>query len=756
MIVAAIDVSGSTNNPDYATQYRESIHQVLTALKPPIRVIYWNHQVEKNEILYEITKNVSNFESGGLTQPCSFMKCLPADHPIELFIFTDGRIDKTDVQDCHSVLKKKNIQFEKVHLYYIGIESAMNLRFTDVFAGIPQTIHINTYYVGCVSDHFLNWDDITFEDIMKDDSFKATILTQINSPDVDKSVLKNQINLLTYRILKEYCEDKFSIQSFYMERDVEGCIDYVRKHYHSNEKVEFQKKMSSIVNLFNKNIDTYSLKHFEPATRYTLKCAADDNDYNEEEEEEENEKPLNSKLLMCDILLQHCKVACIPLKVCKDNVWMDKKILRNPFVLLESDTLIQRIVHQVEPYIMDYKNVYNRLKNPNVSPFSRDELQGVYLLHHDSIDVQDMIQHNNFVLSTLFQNKLPGKPILWHMVFLYIMALRRFSEKKEIFFEEIRFLGQQEKYFIALVPFIDPPIIEDLNCCFWYLAHVCHKAFPNSRMNVLRKPDFLSGTFLEFYRNVYETDYVDPPQLLEWQVWHKLRRSRKFIFRILAHYFHHEEVVGLEKDFQIILYRERKQQLELSKEFQFLSQFSLEKILDFYLKVLKVKNPLVNYTLWQTKNNILYDEEESTVETLSHVQINPMTCHPYVICPVTGKYWKDCIGEYNIKKYSYVRLFKRFCEKYQKYPENSDHLLCFFNMYMFQHKNEIPEVFNYYVRNEMEQVLEIFKPIMNSLNCETYLRRAKKYSNEICRMKMEEKVSKKATDKSILKRLLRI
>lgn len=628
MIVAAIDVSGSTSNLNYAKRYKKSIHQVLTALNPPIRVIYWDDEVVKDEIFQEITENVSNFESRGWTKPCCFMECLPTDQSIELYIFTDGDIYKWDVQDCHSVLKRKNIQFQKVHLYYIGIESDMNLRFTDVFAGIPQTISINGNYVGCVNPNFLNWDNIRYDDIMKDDSFKVTILTQINSPHVDKSVLKNQVNLLTYRILKEYFEDKWSIQSFYIKRDVKGCIDYVREHAYSDEKAEFQSKMSNILNLFDKNIDTYSLKHFKPATHYTLTCNNDgDKSYDEEEDDEksveQNEKPFDSKILTCDILLQHCKLPCIPLKVCKDNVWMDKKTLRNPFVLLESDTLIQRIVQQVEPYIMDYKNVYTRLENPNVSPFSRDTLQGVYLLHHDSIDVQDMILHNNYVLSTLFQNKLPGKPILWHMLFLYIMALRRFSEKKEIFFEEIRFLGQQEKYFITLVPFINPPIVEDLNCCFWYLAHVCHKAFPNDKKNILRKPDFISGTFLEFYRNVYEADYVDPPELLEWQLWHKMRRDRMFIFRILAHYFHHEKVVGLEKEYQIILYKERKKQLEPSKEFQFLSQFSLEKILDIYVKCLKAKNHLVDYKSWQTKNNILYDEEETKVETLSHIQINP-------------------------------------------------------------------------------------------------------------------------------------
>lgn len=112
---------------------------------------------------------------------------------------------------------------------------------------------------------------------------------------------------------------------------------------------------------------------------------------------------------------------------------------------------------------MDLKETYRNLENP---PLMKDLLKSIYILHNDGVDVQAMIKHNNYVLSTLFQNKLPGHPVLWHMIFLYILAKEKFQGKKKRLFAEIQFLGKHAKYFINLTPYLNPPILEDLNCCF--------------------------------------------------------------------------------------------------------------------------------------------------------------------------------------------------------------------------------------------------------------------------------------------------
>lgn len=771
MIIAAVDTSGSIN---MVPGYQNNVYQVLSSLKPPIRVIHWSNSVKFDQTYTTIDKSISAFTGDCYTKPQCFFERLPIQTSIELYIFTDGRIDDDNVEKCRSIVSYKKIQFSQVHLNYIGYEHEMNLKFTDVFQGIPQTIHINGNYIGSVKPD-INFDTIDYEDVMKDDSFKATILSLIKSGE-DKVELKKKICLLSTRILQKFpAEHKLSISPFYAARDVEGCIQYVKNHSYFNAKADFQRKISDILTLFDSNTDIYSLKCFKPTPKSTLNCSSDDeesevevpkteqkykakekvaNASNAEEEftkmVQEEEVPLERAYLTCDILYEKCQLACIPVKMCQDDVWPEKKILKNPFKLLESDFHIQRILHQVEPFVMDYEKTYQKLKKNSTknsdipekadirSPFSRDALHGVYILHNDHIDVQALIKHNNYVLSTFFQNTLPGKPVLWHMIFLYIVAMNRFQDKKDVLFEEIRFLGKHDTYFITLSPHLNPPIVDDLNCCFWYIAHVCPKAFPNSKKNVLRK-DFVSGVFLEFYRNVYEENYTYPPQMPLWQLWHMLCSDKMSIYSILSYYYEHEKIQNVNSAFKIILYREKKKAtLPLPKPFAFLSQFSMQNILDVYIKSLKIPNNLANLNEIKEQNVSLYDEnDEREEDLLSHVKINPITCHPYVTCPVTKKYWKECIGNYNRMKYSYVRLFKRYCAKYKKYPQSGEDLLCFLNQYVYDRKDKIPEVFPTVVKRQMNAVLKIYEDVMKSMSCERYLIIANHLASEKIRKKLE-------------------
>lgn len=735
MIVAAIDVSGSI---DFVPHYKKTVYSVLSSLKPPIRVILWHSAVHSVQTCDVIDQSLMQFSGMGGTRPQVFFECLPENTPITLYIFTDGQIYQSDVNKCHSILKTCSIEITEVFLNYIGEKSDMNLRFTNVFDKIPQHLYIN----GDFTAHMLpdiDFDTLHYKDIMKDDSFKATVLKMLNSGNQEITQLKKKVCSLSTRILSELSSE-LTIHPFYVKRDVAGCIQYVRNHSFNEDKRNFQRKISEILTLFDPKTDTYSLNCFEQTPQNTLPCL--------KVPIKETEEPLDSAYLTCDILYEKCQLACIPVKMCNDDVWPDKKTLRNPFKLLESDWHIQRIVRQVEPFVMDYQKTYQTLKKtlssqPDISkgadiasPFTRDPLQGVYILHNDSIDVSAMIKHNNYVLSTFFQNTLPGKPVLWHMIFLYIIAMNRFQEKKQILFEEIRFLGQQDSYFITLSPQLDPPIVDTLNCCFWYIAHVCPKAFPNSRKNVLRR-DFISGVFLEFYRDVYEENYTYPTMMPFWQCWHTLFYDKLSIFSILSHYYQHEEIQSVDNGFNLILYRVSKP-FTSSHTFPFLSQLNLETVLNIYgMRQSKNLTLYANLHGIPKQNVSLYNENEETDDQLlSHVQINLKTCHPYVKCPVTHKHWQDCIGNYNVKKHSYVRLFKRYCEEYEKYPQSGDDLLCFLNKYIYEAKGKVPEVFPLTVKQHMKQVFDIFQQVM-TFPCQKYLIIANHLYSEEDRRKLE-------------------
>lgn len=603
----------------------------------------------------------------------------------------------------------------------------MNLEFIDVFEGIPQELNINEKNIGRVESE-LNLDSIDYDYIMKDDSFKVTILSKMKS--IDHGMLKKQICDLSTRILKEYFEDKISIVKFKDSNNVEDCITHIKKNSYFQAKVNFQRKISDILNLFNRDVDIYSLSLFKDAEKTSPLS------YEEPE--------LECNYLTCDILYEKCKTGCIPVKECKDDVLHDKKIYRNPFMILESEDLVKRVVDLVEPYVMEYGEAYKKIKNPDVSPFTRDTLKGVYVLHNDNININDLIKHNNYVLSTFFDNKLPGKSVLWHMIFLYLLATKKFPDLRERLFEEIRFLGEKSTYFIALNPHLNPPIVETLNVCFWYIACVCYKAYPNSKKNVLRSSNFNPDIFLQFYKDVYDPRYEAPEELPLWKLWTTLCLDKYSIFPILTHYYHSEklDVEDPSNRFQYILYRQKisseNETKEFSKEFHYLNKLDLKTVLNVYKKVTEAKDPSpydeINFEL---EDIDLWKDVNETEDKLDHVKININTCHPLVICPVTKKYWEECIGEYDVMKESYLRLFRKYCIKYKKYPKSSAHLFVFINEYIFNRQNYMPEIFNLSMKNTLDKIMDIFKEVMDTYCCKDYLNIAEKYSSVTLRMQYE-------------------
>lgn len=729
MNVAAVDISFSTTYQDPKYAYLENVFRILKTIEPPIFVIRWNN-VAKLTKYDKFEPEMGQFRGTGGTDPIQFLKMLPEfTDPINLYVFTDGEIYKDEAIECKDFIKNATFSLNFVKLYYIGRTSKMNLKFVDVFENIPLEIYINENTIGRVEPQ-LNLDDIDYEYIMKDDSLKATILSKLNSEYTDHAKLKKQISDLSTRILKNYFKDKISIEKFYDSDNVDDCVAYVKKKSYFQPKADFQRKISDILKLFNRDVNIYSMNVFE--------------DVEETEPLSYEEPELECEYLTCDILYEKCKTGCIPVKACKDDVWFDKDILQNPFMILESKHLVKRLVDSVEPYVMDYGAAYKKIKNPSISPFTRDTLKGVYVLHNDNLKVNDLIKHNNYVLSTFFNNKLPGKSVLWHMIFLYILATEKFPELRECLFNEIRFLGNQAEYFVSLNPHLNPPIVEKLNICFWYIARICYKAFPNSKKNILRSAKFDSDVFLKFYRDVYDPRYETPKELPLWKLWRTLCFDKFSIFPILTNYYHSEklDVDDPPNKFHYILYRQKissDKQPQHSVEFSYLNHFDVETVLSVYNKIIETKCPPSPYeeVIFDLENIDLLIDLDEPEDKLDHVKINIKTCHPLVICPVTKKHWKECIGEYDQMRESCLRLFRKYCIKYQKYPKSSAHLFMFINEYIFNRQHCIPELFNLSMKNTLDKTMDIFKEVMETYSCTEYLKRANKYCSEEVRKKYE-------------------
>lgn len=728
MNVAAVDISASTEYQDRLYEYKQNVFRVLNNIKPPVFVIRWNHNAEIKKYT-KIGPEVIEFHGHGGTDPMAFLKELVEfTDPINLYVFTDGEIPKEIAGKCKKFIKEQQFSINFVKLYYIGEKSGMNLKFVDVFESIPLEICINQKNIGRVEPQ-LNVDGIDYDYIMKDDSLKATVISKLSSNDIDPAKLKKQICDLSTRILKEYFKDRISIKNFYDSDNVDDCVAYVKQKSYFQTKADFQRKISDILKLFDKEVNIYSMNVFEDAKE------ASPLSYQEPE--------LECRYLTCDILYEKCKTGCIPIKECSDDVWFDKDIFQNPFMILESEQLVKRIVDLVEPYVMDYGAAYKRIRNPNISPFTRDTLKGVYVLHNDTIKVHDLIKHNNFVLSTFFKNKLPGKSVLWHMIFLYILATEKFPKLRECLFEEIRFLGNHSEYFVSLNPSLNPPIVEKLNVCFWYIARICYKAFPNSKKNILRSSKFNIDVFLKFYKDVYDPCYEAPEELPLWKLWKTLCLDKHSIFPILAHFYHSEklDVEDPPNEFHYILYRQiipSENQLQHLSKFNFLKQLDLATVLSVYNKIIESKcpSPYDEINVELENADLLIDINEPE-DKLDHVKINIKTCHPLVLCPVTKKHWRECIGEYDVMRESCLRLFRKYCIKYQKYPKSSAHLFMFINEYIFNRQNYIPQLFSLSMKNSLDKIMNIFKDVMETYSCTEYLNRANKYCSEEVRMQYE-------------------
>lgn len=648
MIVIAIDISASIEKQFLS--YQDHIFRVIENLKPPIQVIYWSTWAEA-ETYNTISRKLVDFKWTGGTQPECFMKLLSDSEPIDLYLFTDGEIQDHNVERSKKVLENKKLSFSRVRLYYIGEEKYMNLKLTNIFHGFVQEIHINDRAIGQTDPEF-DFDHVDYDYILKDDSFKATILSMINAGKVKQTVLKKKVCDLQTRLLKDYSKNKTSIKSFYEAKDIEGCVVYVKGHCNYSTKVDLQRKFSEILKLFEPNINTYSLDVFKATKKLPLL--------------EYKEPELEMKTVTCDILYENCKTVCFLVKKFKKdtiltkevenndaNIYISRKTIKNPFQVLDSPDLRQKVVRLVEPYVLDY-NTYKLMEEPNISPFTREFIQGVYVLSNGTIAISDLVKHNNYILSTLFQNKLPGKSILWHLVFLYVLAVDKFQHLESLLFEEIRTLSQYFDYFITLSPYLNPPVVEKLDVCFWYIANVCHRAFPNSSKNVLRGTVFNEGAFLQFYRNVYDKEYQIPKDMSRWELWKIFCEEPTVgIFKVLTNYVDFKVYSDVtSNDYGIVLFQGEKSKKPLQKLY---FDAGVETILHLYEKFMEARG----HTHYENVSNL---EGKSTLklsqlmqyknnaDSLHHVKINIKTCHPYVICPLSKKHWRTCVGEYDITK----------------------------------------------------------------------------------------------------------
>lgn len=224
-----------------------------------------------------------------------------------------------------------------------------------------------------------------------------------------------------------------------------------------------------------------------------------------------------------------------------------------------------------------------------------------------------------------------------------------------------------------------------------------------------------------------------------WEPWWIFSDDRKLgIFKILTNHFDYKVYSNVtESKYQIVLFQGERDKIPLQK-LRF--DATLDNVLNVY-KIFMEKAGLNHYeVLTQAEKgdkNISHFIQKESGTLLSHVKINIATGHPFVTCGTSQKHWRKCAGLYDITKQSYIRLFKRYCERYGKYPATSDHLKVFLNEFIYKRQNNIPEIFLPCMETDMDKVYEIFQEVMGRYSCEEYLKLAQTFSSEEKRLKYE-------------------
>lgn len=645
--VIAIDNSISTF---YVENYCVSVNNVIKQYNKP-KLLLWSERAFFYE--GEFIDDGLLFGTNTLLLPC--LKLLENISYSKLIVITDGRVK--DIYECKKVWRE-----HKVEVHLIGSEKNMDLEICTIFG--KQKIYFNNEPVASIDINDINFSNLT--------EAKATIISKIKDlTKEEKNRLLQNLNSYEDKCLKNFPKDPADkIEDCWKNNNIIECLKLVKSCYgnFTGDKKAFQSEIQNIRSLLLECENVYNLSNLKPL---------------------QFEENVEATQLECDILHEKCKQVCILVRETSEPILTHK--VKSPFDLLNDMDVIEKILKCVEHYKIDFTSTYKNL-NTDSSPFTRQKLKGVVVLHNGNIDVWQLINYNYKTLLMLYGNDLPGNRALWTVVFLYIIAKYHpvWKSYQDILFEEIRHIAYNVTTYMTLNPFLNPNMRVKMCIAFWYIANV--STFPNSDVS-------LGEGFYNFYCDLYGV-----PQVFDIQ---------KCNLNEVRAQFQNYKIIK-----KNLIFLEGR----CTKRYGLLSSFPLELVLN----VKKIESfdviPRVN------ENKRL---KEAT-EELKHVTVNILTGYPFVKCPITRKHWKECLkpSQY-VKEESFIHLFGLYCKKYNRYPESED-------LWLFHAK-----MFKDYVYNEkihsfiFSNVLEKFKGIMKTRNAASFVSLREFYRCEKRRLKME-------------------
>ncbi|CCU56208.1 unknown similar to AgseGV orf4 [Mythimna separata entomopoxvirus 'L'] len=706
--ILCIDNSGSTAG---CIDYWDSVKEIYDTFKPD-KLIYWNHTANYSKIF--------STRSNGCTYPQSFLKLLLDTNDIfDLIVTTDGSISDHDINNSVCIINDNFLKkINSVTIYYIGYELDINIGLNIIFND-----RINNYYINGKIHNIINFNNIDDDCDVLDPNFNISLIAKINNIKnsyKDEDIIKDKLSELRGNICRIFSklENKSIID------------DNIEKYYKNNDQMGFHKiimddklnvgpinKQKCIVlNYFDKNIDINLSKIYQSLAIKEVNVINE----NDESDWISFEDP---------ITFENIDLPCLLINNINEPIITDKIIIKHPFKLLSNYDYINKIVNIIEKQTINYSTFKNLYKNNEIkSPYTNLICKGVYIIENKNMDC---IKNNCRTISVIFgnSNKIPGNMIIWNLIILYIIYKHKKNiddEYKRLILSEI--IKYCDTYKTSLSITHQCQIIRKckINICFWYIFKVLPKYSRNTSNNVLRS--IFAMELYEFYVNTIGSNedniYTD---IKKWAVWNYLISNRN------------KKNLKLELKAQYQNYIIYKNEIiltvgECDKKYDsFINILDSDIVNSLYNSITNTSSKIDNIDNIVIQKYIpIYKNirDESLIDTLSHIIINKKTCWPMVICPVTKKHWKECIGNYNIKNESLLRLFNTYCLKYESYPnEYMDLVLLYFKI------TNIP--IDEYLFECFKKIMIIFYDIINTYDYKTYIKIYKKHSDENLRLSKE-------------------
>ncbi|GBO01915.1 hypothetical protein AVEN_200979-1 [Araneus ventricosus] len=742
-VIIAIDTSESTL---FVPRYYTTVNTLIDK-HPDSTLISWNTFAK-----FVTDKRVlSSSDAKGCTY---FDKCLKLLLSLKgeyhLIVTTDGQVYNETV--CQNIVETSKLisTIKKVEIHFIGDLKKMNTKIISIFEKIPQVQGFQNGKPMGKTKPIFRLKDLQLENLRDENKFGDFLMEIVSKKNIDKKELRKILKKFEVQILNEYSKeatDNLSgqITNFFSDKEHVACARFIQTKYSNyiTDKKKIQSRIQQILNMLDNPQHMYSLENFKSLTDVPV------------EEITTEKTPLvleeTNCDVDCDIMFEQCMNVCMLIKdlvdendsILKTNF---KKFAECPFELLNHQDLLDRLSKFVEYYKVDLKT-YKMLPNKHKSPFTRDKLKGAYVFHNSNTDFEKLILHNSRSISILFgkENKLPGNRYVWNVVFLYAMSKVHpvWKEYKDLLWDEIRYIAENATVYISLSNLINPNIKTKLEIALWYCVNVSPLAFPNSSKNRIRAA---GSSLYEFYSDIYEIPEAVSLDLLNtWILWKYLVRNHTrpgMKSEIIAQFFNHKTIND-----KLVFFTG-----PVKERCGYLKQFDKELIMKTYSHFQNTEKPslydkidlrddIMEIKTWLDSLNIKImvqgdEDEEKALEELSHVKINPKTCHPFVICPKTKKYWKECANIYDIFSESYVRLFRKYCIRYKKFPLQAKDLIAYHSEICLSRERLM--IYNESIMySKMNKILEIFASVMQLYSCDEFLKLTNMYCSESIRLQNE-------------------